>query len=128
MLAETLASMMLCYSALLSMACSGHAHAVESPCAGSLGVADLMAEDISSHEELHALQREDLTAIGRLLLMLACSSMAPSLDTVAATYSQGFVRALSALLASAQGTSFSSWQQVCSAYCVIKHSPVPNFE
>ncbi len=71
-----------------------------------------MAEDISSHEELHALQREDLTAIGRLLLMLACSSTSPSLDTVAATYSQGFVRAVSALLASAQGTSFSSWQQV----------------
>ena len=84
-------------------------------------MADLMAEDISSHEELHALQREDLTAIGRLLLMLACSSPSPSLDTVAATYSQGFVRALSALLASAQGTSFSSWQQVCLALCAIKH-------
>ena len=88
-------------------------------CAGSLGVADLMSEDISSHEELHALQREDLTAIGRLLLMLACSSTAPSLDTVAVSYSQGFVRALSALLASAQGTSFSSWQQVRSACCAV---------
>ena len=84
-------------------------------------MADLMAEEISSHEELHALQREDLTAIGRLLLMLACSSTAPSLDTVAVTYSQAFVRALSALLASAQGNSFSSWQQVCPTCCA--HAP-----
>ena len=84
--------------------------------AGSLGVADLMSEEVSSHEELHVLQREDLTAIGRLLLVLACASTAPSLDAVASSFSQSFVRALSALLAAAQGTSVSSWQQVRSAW------------
>ncbi|CAK0773929.1 hypothetical protein CVIRNUC_004116 [Coccomyxa viridis] len=81
---------------------------------GSLGVADLMSEEISSHEELNALQRKDLTAIGRLLLMLGCCCTAPTMDALAATYSEGLVRAVSALLASVQGTSFSSWQQVAS--------------
>ena len=83
---------------------------------GSLGVADLMSEEISSHEELNALQRKDLTAIGRLLLlMLGCCSSVHSMDALAATYSEGLVRAVSALLASVQGTSFSSWQQVSPA-------------
>ena len=82
---------------------------------GSLGVADLMSEEISSHEELNALQRKDLTAIGRLLLMLGCCSSAPTMDALAATYSESLVRAVSALLASVQGTSFSSWQQVSPA-------------
>ena len=85
---------------------------VDNTNAGSLGVADLMSEEISSHEELNALQRKDLTAIGRLLLMLGCCSTAPSMDALASTYSESFVRAVSALLASVQGTSFSSWQQV----------------
>lgn len=79
-----------------------------------------MAEDISSHEELHALQREDLSAIGRLLLVLGCSPAAPGLDALAASYSQGFCRATSALLASAQGASFSSWQQVRSAPSALR--------
>ena len=74
-----------------------------------------MSEEISSHEELKALQRKDLTAIGRLLLVLGCCSTAPTMDALAATYSEGLVRAVSALLASVQGTSFSSWQQVSPA-------------
>ena len=82
---------------------------------GSLGVADLTSEEISSHEELITLQRKDLTAVGRLLLMLGCCSTAPTMDALAATYSEGLVRAVSALLASVQGTSFSSWQQVSPA-------------
>jgi hypothetical protein len=49
------------------------------------------------------------------LLVLACATTATSLDAVASSYSQSFVRALSALLAAAQGTSVSSWQQVRSA-------------
>ena len=61
------------------------------------------------------LQRKDLTAIGRLLLVLGCCSTAPTMDALAATYSEGLVRAVSALLASVQGTSFSSWQQVSPA-------------
>ncbi|EIE26025.1 hypothetical protein COCSUDRAFT_61018 [Coccomyxa subellipsoidea C-169] len=79
---------------------------------GSLGVADVMAGEISSREELHALQREDLTAVGRLLLVLACAGAPPSLDYVAAGFSQGLTRTISALLASSQGSSFASWQQV----------------
>ncbi|BDA44294.1 PAN2-PAN3 deadenylation complex subunit pan3 at C-terminar half [Coccomyxa sp. Obi] len=79
---------------------------------GSLGVADVMAGEISSREELHALQRDDLTAVGRLLLVLACAGAPPSLDYVAASFSQGLTRTLSALLASSQGSAFASWQQV----------------
>ncbi len=79
-------------------------------------MADVMAGEISSREELHALQREDLTAVGRLLLVLACAGAPPSLDYVAAGFSQGLTRTISALLASSQGSSFASWQQVPSPW------------
>lgn len=71
-----------------------------------------MAEEISSREELHSLQRDDLTGVGRLLLVLACAGAPPSLDYMAASFSQGLTRTLSALLASSQGSAFASWQQV----------------
>lgn len=71
-----------------------------------------MAPEITSREELHVLQREDLSAAGRLLLVLACSGANPSLDFVAASFSQALARAISALMASSQGSSFGSWQQV----------------
>ena len=95
------------------------AHELEYVFAGSLGVADVMAEEISSREELHALQRDDLTAVGRLLLVLACAGAPPSLDYVAASFSQGLTRTLSALLASSQGSAFASWQQVRSCYSTV---------
>jgi hypothetical protein len=78
--------------------------------AGSLGLPDLLAPEITSREELHALQRDDLSAVGRLLLVLACAGAPPSLDYMAASFSQGLTRTISALIASSQGSSFASWQ------------------
>ena len=80
---------------------------------GSLGVADLMAADIGSREELAALQREDLAAVGRSLLLVACAGAPmPSLDLCAAGFSPALTRTLSGLLASPQGSPLGSWQQV----------------
>ena len=67
---------------------------------------------MGSREELAALQREDLAAAGRALLALACAGAPPSLDFCAAGHSQALTRALSALLASPQGSALGSWQQV----------------
>ena len=66
---------------------------------------------MGSREELAALQREDLAGVGRALLALACAGAPPSLDYCAAGHSQALTRALSALLASPQGSALGSWQQ-----------------
>ena len=80
---------------------------------GSLGCGELMAADIGSREELAALQREDLAAAGRSLLLLACAGApVPSLDLCAAGFSPTLTRTLGALLASPQGSPLGSWQQV----------------
>lgn len=80
---------------------------------GSLGLAELLAGVPGSAEEQWALQREDLAAVGRLILVLACAG-APvaTLDACAAVCSAELTRLLGALLEAPGGGSFQSWRQV----------------
>lgn len=114
---------MLCQAMLFSM----HNLSLKRFCfagigAGSLGCGELMAGDIGSREELVALQREDLAALGRTLLLLACAGAPPSLDYCAAGFSPGLTRALSALLAAPQGSPAGSWQQARARHA-MHHPP-----
>lgn len=80
---------------------------------GSLGLAELLAGEPGSAEEQWALQREDLAAVGRLILVLACAG-APvaTLDACAAVCSAELTRLLGALLDAPGGGTFQSWRQV----------------
>ena len=80
---------------------------------GSLGLAELLAGEPGSPEEQWALQREDLAAVGRLILVLACAG-APvaTLDACAAVCSAELTRLLGALLDAPGGGTFQSWRQV----------------
>jgi len=82
------------------------------PRAGSLGLAELLAGEPGSAEEQWALQREDLGAVGRLLLVLACAgSPVASLEAAAAACTAELTRLLGALLDAPAGGSLQSWRQ-----------------
>ncbi|WIA38117.1 hypothetical protein OEZ86_001478 [Tetradesmus obliquus] len=81
-----------------------------------LGVAEALTGEVvpANSEDLLALQRDDVVAMGQLLLQLACavgSLPAPNLDFAAAHYSAEFVRLLVLLLGVADGGGFS-WRAV----------------
>eukprot|EP00879_Flechtneria_rotunda_P012154 GHRR01012694.1.p1 GENE.GHRR01012694.1~~GHRR01012694.1.p1 ORF type:complete len:873 (+),score=416.93 GHRR01012694.1:315-2933(+) len=81
-----------------------------------LGVAEALTGEVvsSSSEELMQLQRDDVLAMGQLLLQLACAAgnlPTPSLDFASMHYSPEFVRLLMLLLGVADGGAFS-WRAV----------------
>lgn len=62
--------------------------------------------------------REDLTSLGQLLLLLACSgrnAVAPSLDILAQHYSRELCRTIAGLLASREGSGYPNYQAVVSS-------------
>jgi len=79
---------------------------------GSLGVLDIMSDNAAV--DLHRMQREDLTALGRLMLALACStgSQIPSLDYINQYFSTDFVTIIRHLLSSAEGGTLSNGKQL----------------
>ncbi|GFR50636.1 hypothetical protein Agub_g12883 [Astrephomene gubernaculifera] len=85
---------------------------------GSVGIVDaMMGGDQPGPEELQMLMRQDISAMGSLLLTLCCAGAgpAPSLDLVAAHYSPELVRLLGALLAAAEGGPLGSWRGLVAA-------------
>jgi PAB-dependent poly(A)-specific ribonuclease subunit 3 len=84
---------------------------------GSLGLADSLAAPPSSRDELQQQQREDLAALGLLLLTLTCvgSGLRPSLDNCMANFSMDLTRIISALLASPEGGGIGSWRGLAAA-------------
>ncbi|GLC36514.1 hypothetical protein PLESTB_000156700 [Pleodorina starrii] len=85
---------------------------------GSVGVLDaLMGGEQPGPDELQMLMRQDISAMGSLLLTICCAGTgpAPSLDLVAANYSPELVRLLGALLAAAEGGPLGSWRGLVAA-------------
>ncbi|GLI63832.1 hypothetical protein VaNZ11_006934 [Volvox africanus] len=85
---------------------------------GSVGLVDaLMGGEPPSSDELHLLMRQDIAAMGSLLLTICCAGAgpAPSLDLVAANYSPELVRLLGALLAAAEGGPLGTWRGLVAA-------------
>lgn len=78
----------------------------EAPGAGALRTADLAQA-----------QREDLAAVGHLLLLTACLGRGapPSLDFLTAHFSRDFCHLVAGLLAAAEGTGFASWRALAAA-------------
>eukprot|EP00878_Enallax_costatus_P043494 GHUV01051497.1.p1 GENE.GHUV01051497.1~~GHUV01051497.1.p1 ORF type:complete len:204 (-),score=54.80 GHUV01051497.1:379-990(-) len=81
-----------------------------------LGVAEALTGEVvpQNSEDLTQLQRDDVVAMGQLLLQLACAvntSSAPSLDFASMHYSMEFVRLLVMLLGVADGAAFN-WRAV----------------
>lgn len=83
---------------------------------GSLGVPEVLSE-AAGYQDVPQLQREDLAALGNLLLLLACvgRGAAPSLDYLTAHFSREFCHVVAGLLASAEGSGFASWRSLVSA-------------
>jgi hypothetical protein len=73
--------------------------------------------DMHDPEEQHHMHRMELTAVGQLLLTLACAglSASPSLDVCAAHHSLELARIIAALLASSEGGQLGSWRQLAAA-------------
>ena len=71
---------------------------------GSLGIPEVFAEP-AGLQDTAQLHREDLSALGHLLLVLACvgRGASPSLDYLTAHFSRDFCHAVAGLLASAEG-------------------------
>ncbi|PNW78145.1 hypothetical protein CHLRE_10g465850v5 [Chlamydomonas reinhardtii] len=89
---------------------------------GGVGVLDAVlgpgAEAPGPHtEETALLQRQDISAMGGLLLTLCCAGAgpAPSLELAAAHYSPELARFVGAALAAADGGPLGSWRQLVSA-------------
>lgn len=63
------------------------------------------------------LQRDDLAALGNLLLLVACLGRGapPSLDYLTAHFSRDFCHVVAGLLASSEGTGFASWRALVAA-------------
>ena len=72
---------------------------------GSLGIPEVFAEPQTLQQDTAQLHREDLSALGHLLLVLACvgRGASPSLDYLTAHFSRDFCHAVAGLLASAEG-------------------------
>jgi len=79
---------------------------------GSLGILDTLSDN--SNMDLHRMQREDLTALGHLMLALACSGIGqtPNLDYIAKYFSTDFVTIVRHLLGSAEGGTLSNGKQL----------------
>ena len=80
---------------------------------GSVGI----PESLSPASELQdpaTLHRIELTAVGQVMLTLACSSSssAPSLDACATLHGMELTRVIAALLVSADGGQLGSWRQL----------------
>ncbi|GIM11094.1 hypothetical protein Vretimale_14654 [Volvox reticuliferus] len=85
---------------------------------GSVGLVDaLMGGEQPGSDELHMLMRQDIAAMGSLLLTICCAGAgpAPSLDLVAANYSPELVRLLGALLAATEGGPLGTWRGLVAA-------------
>jgi len=85
---------------------------------GCVGVLDVLSPaDTQDADEVLRMHCADLTALGQLLLSLACAGMtgAPSLELCAAHFSMELTRIVAALLASADGGQVTSWRQLVAA-------------
>ncbi|KXZ42145.1 hypothetical protein GPECTOR_196g337 [Gonium pectorale] len=85
---------------------------------GSVGIVDaLMGAEQPGPDEQQLLMRQDITAMGTLLLTLCCAGAgpAPSLELVATHYSPELVRLLGALLAAADGGPLGNWRGLVAA-------------
>ncbi len=72
---------------------------------GSLGIPETLSPDpIDTPQDIQQLQRADLTALGNLLLALACSGVAstPSVEVLASHFSQELARVAAGLVAGVQ--------------------------
>jgi len=81
-----------------------------------IGMMEALGGEVD-RDDLHHLHRQDLSAVGQLMLTLACVgiSPSPSLDVCAAHYSMEFTRIVAALCASADGGQLGSWRQLAGA-------------
>jgi PAB-dependent poly(A)-specific ribonuclease subunit 3 len=85
---------------------------------GATGVQEtLSAGEQQGPDDTPRHQRADLTAVGSLLLSLAClpRGAAPSLDFLAAHYSREFARVTAGLLAGGGGSGIATWRQLGAA-------------
>lgn len=84
----------------------------------SIGIFDALEGDPLQNQDLELLHRQDLTALGKLILSLACAGrdmgLSP-LDHCALHYSVDLVRLISALLASAEGGQLATWHHLAAA-------------
>lgn len=82
--------------------------------AGGLGVAEVLAGKAARQDDVAALQREDLAALGQLMLQLLCgSAQHPSLDQCAMYYSPELTHIVASLLGQSQ-EPIVSWHQASS--------------
>jgi PAB-dependent poly(A)-specific ribonuclease subunit 3 len=82
---------------------------------GAVGAAEVLAEGPPS--DIARAQREDLSALGSLLLTLACAAKntSPTLDALSSNFSREFCHVVAGLLASSEGSGFASWRSLVSA-------------
>jgi PAB-dependent poly(A)-specific ribonuclease subunit 3 len=82
---------------------------------GAVGAAEVLAEGPPS--DITRAQREDLSALGSLLLTLACAAKnaPPTLDALSSNFSREFCHTVAGLLASSEGSGFASWRSLVSA-------------
>eukprot|EP00798_Chlamydomonas_sp_ICE-L_P006426 gene6426-3053_t len=68
-------------------------------------------------EDSQFMMKQDLTAVGQLLLSLACSGLSsiPSLDVCDTHFSMELTRLLGALCASVEGGALANWRQLAAA-------------
>ena len=73
---------------------------------------EILAGKAARQDDVAALQREDLTSLGQLMLQLLCgSSQHPSLEQCAMYFSQDLVHIVASLLGHSQ-EPIVSWHQV----------------
>lgn len=80
---------------------------------GALGIPESLSPASDSRDPA-ALHRIELTAVGQIMLTLACSSSSspPSLDVCATIHGIELTRVIAALLVSADGGQLGSWRQL----------------
>ncbi|GMH37265.1 hypothetical protein BSKO_05138 [Bryopsis sp. KO-2023] len=84
----------------------------------SIGICNVLEGDRTQNQDITLLHRQDLTALGKLMLNLACAGRDPGLsplDHCAIHYSMDLVRLISSLLASAEDGHLSSWRHLAAA-------------
>lgn len=82
------------------------------------GILEALTGDLAVQEDITNLQRNDLLALGHLLLSLACSGLSPSqhsLDYCSQHYSPDLVRVIATLLGSTEGSANLNYRHLCSA-------------
>ncbi|KAL4547792.1 hypothetical protein Ndes2526B_g07023 [Nannochloris sp. 'desiccata'] len=82
---------------------------------GAVGAAEVLSE--GPPNDISRAQREDLSALGSLLLTLACAAKntTPTLDALSSNFSREFCHVVAGLLASSEGSGFASWRSLVSA-------------